>query len=81
MNVTTEDTTSHARLDKALRFGGNVYPFEFKVVEMAGEGAAMAQLREKDYAAKYRGGDGEVFLVGRVRGYTAPNIPSPKWLA
>ena len=35
-----------------------------KVVEMEPEGAAMAQLREKDYAAKYRGGSGEVFLVG-----------------
>lgn len=40
----------------AVRFGGNVHLFEFKVVEMAGEGAALAQLREKDCAAKYRGG-------------------------
>ena len=64
LDITVEDSSNHGRLDMAVRFGGNVYLFEFKVVEMAGEGAAMAQLRERDYAAKYRGGDGEVFLVG-----------------
>ena len=64
LDVTVEDSTSHGRLDMAVRFSGNVYLFEFKVVEMAGEGAALAQLRERDYAAKYRGGEGEVFLVG-----------------
>ena len=32
----------------------NVYLFEFKVVELAGEGAAMAQLRTRGYADKYR---------------------------
>lgn len=39
----------------AERFGGNVDLFEFKVVELEPEGA-VAQLRERDYAAKYRGG-------------------------
>ena len=64
LDITVEDSTSHGRLDMAVRFGGNVYLFEFKVVEMEPEGTAMAQLRERDYAAKYRGGSGEVFLVG-----------------
>ena len=64
LDITVEDSSSHGRLDMAVRFGGNVYLFEFKVVEMEPEGAAMAQLREKDYAAKYRDGSGEVFLVG-----------------
>ena len=64
LHVTVEESTSHGRLDMAVRFGGDVYVFEFKVVEIEPEGAAMAQLREKDYAAKYRGGGGEVFLVG-----------------
>ena len=31
-----------------------MYLFEFKVVEMASEGTAMAQLKARDYAAKYR---------------------------
>ena len=64
LDVRVEDSSSHGWLDMAVRFGGNVYPFEFKVVEMEPEGAAMAQLRESDYAAKYRGGSGEVFSGG-----------------
>ena len=64
LDITVEDSSSHGRLDMAVRFGGNVYLFEFKVVEMEPEGTAMEQLRKKGYAAKYRGGDGEVYLVG-----------------
>ena len=64
LEVAVEDSTSHGRLDMAVRFGGDVYVFEFKVVELEPEGAAMAQLRERDYAAKYRGGGGRVHLVG-----------------
>ena len=48
-----EDSSSHGHLDMAIRFGGNVYLFEFMVVEMEPDGAAMAQLRARDYAAKY----------------------------
>ena len=55
LDVTVEDSTSHGRLDMAVCFNRNVYLFEFKVVEMAGQGAAMAQLKEKRYADKYRG--------------------------
>ena len=62
--VTVEDSASHGRLDMAVRFNANVYLFEFKVVELAPEGAAMAQLKEKDYAAKYRGSGEPVHLVG-----------------
>ena len=42
---------------------GNVYLFELKVVEMAGEGAAMAQLKERRYAEKYRGAGEPIHLV------------------
>ena len=58
-----EDSTSHGRLDMAVRFNGNVYLFEFKVVEMAGEGAAMAQLKARRYAEKYRGAGEPIHLV------------------
>ena len=63
-DITVEDSTSHGRLDMAVRFNGNVYLFEFKVVEMAGEGAAMAQLKARGYAEKYRGAGEPVHLVG-----------------
>ena len=64
LDVAVEDSTSMGRLDMALRFGGRVYLFEFKVVEQAGEGAAMAQLRDRGYADKYRAPGVPVHLVG-----------------
>ena len=54
LDVTVEDSTSQGRLDMAVRFNANVYLFEFKVVELEPEGAAMAQLKERRYADKYR---------------------------
>ena len=54
LDVVVEDSTNHGRLDMAVRFNGHVYLFEFKVVEMAPEGAAMAQLKGRRYADKYR---------------------------
>ena len=55
MDLTVEDSTSAGRVDLAVHFNANVYLFEFKVRERSPEGAAMAQLREKGYAEKYRG--------------------------
>ena len=46
--------TGRDRVDMAVRFNSNVYLFEFKVVEQASAGAAMAQLRNRRYADKYR---------------------------
>ena len=64
LDITVEDSTSHGRLDMAVRFNANVYLFEFKVVEMAGEGEAMAQLKERRYAEKYRGAGEPIHLIG-----------------
>ncbi len=63
LNITVEDSSSHGRLDMAVHFNDNIYLFEFKVVEMASEGAAMAQLQEKRYADKYRGLDQPIHLI------------------
>ncbi len=62
--VTVEESSAAGRLDMAVRAGGRVYLFEFKVVEQAGPGAALAQLRERDYAAKYRGRGEPIHLIG-----------------
>ena len=62
-DVTVEDSSSHGRLDMAVRFNDNVYLFEFKVVEMTPEGAAMAQLKERRYADKYRAPGRPIYLV------------------
>ena len=64
LDVAVEESTNRGRLDMAVRFEERVYLFEFKVVEQAGEGSAMAQLRERRYADKYRAPGVRVRLVG-----------------
>ena len=51
-------------MDMTVHFNDNIYLFEFKVVELASDGAAMAQLQEKGYADKYRGLDQPIYLIG-----------------
>ena len=63
LDVVVEDSSSHGRLDMAVRFNGQVYLFEFKVVELAPEGAAMAQLKAKGYADKYRARGEPIHLI------------------
>ena len=62
--IAVEESSSHGRLDMAVRAGGDLYLFEFKVVELAPPGSALAQLRERDYAAKYRGKGESIHLIG-----------------
>ena len=64
LDVTVEDSSSHGRLDMAVRCAGQVYLFEFKVVGMAPEGGAMAQLKAKRYADKYRDLGEPIHLIG-----------------
>ena len=73
--IAVEESSSHGRLDMAVRTGGHVYLFEFKVVEMASPGSALAQLRERDYAAKYRG-RGERIPLGSTRSGGGPTAPA-----
>ena len=62
--VTVEDSSIRGRADMAVRFGGRVYLFEFKVAEQAGSGAALEQLKARAYAAKYRGLGEPIHLIG-----------------
>ena len=64
LDITVEDSSNHGRLDMAVRFNGHVYLFEFKVVEMASAGAAIAQLKDRRYADKYRALDQPIYLIG-----------------
>ena len=75
LNVTVEDSTSRGRADMAVRFGGAVYLFEFKVVELAGEGAALAQLKARGYADKYpRRRRADLHLIGVEFSREARNV-------
>ena len=53
-DVRAEESSSHGRLDMVVRANGGVYLFEFKVVDRAPAGVAMAQLRQRRYADRYR---------------------------
>ena len=64
LDIRVEDSSSHGRLDMAVLFNSTVYLFEFKVVELASAGAAMAQLQERRYADKYRALGQPIYLIG-----------------
>ncbi len=62
--IVVEESSSHGRLDMAVRAGGHVYLFEFKVVELSPPGSALTQLQERDYAARYGGSGEPIHLIG-----------------
>ena len=51
--VTVEDASHHGRVDMTVDFGGDLYLFEFKVVEQLPEGKALEQIKAKGYADSY----------------------------
>jgi hypothetical protein len=64
MEIRLEDTTNHGRIDMAVLFGGAVWLFEFKVVELVPQGQALAQLQQRAYADKYRARGEPIHLIG-----------------
>jgi hypothetical protein len=64
LDLTPEDSSNAGRLDMALRFNGEIYLFEFKVVELAPEGRALQQIKDKGYANKYRAAGQPIHLIG-----------------
>ena len=62
--VTTQDSGSTGRADLAVQTRGRVYLLEFKVFASSRRGAAMRQLQEQGYAAKYRHLGSPIHLVG-----------------
>ena len=64
LNVAVEESSSRGRLDMAVVLGRNAYLFEFKTVEDAADGSALAQLRERGYAEKYRASSESIHLIG-----------------
>ncbi len=63
-DLIAEDSSAQGRADMALRCNGNVYLFEFKTVDDAPTGAALAQLKQRRYADKHRHSGGLIHLIG-----------------
>ncbi|PMR71897.1 hypothetical protein C1H69_22715 [Billgrantia endophytica] len=64
LDIVTEETSHAGRLDMAVRFNGQVYLFEFKVVELEPDGRALAQIKERGYAEPYRASGQPIHLIG-----------------
>lgn len=64
LDLTPEESSNAGRLDMALRFNGQVYLFEFKVVELTPEGNALAQIKKHGYAEPDRSSAGLIHLIG-----------------
>jgi hypothetical protein len=58
----------------ALLFNGHVFVFEFKVVEQAARGDALAQIKAQGYADKYRARGEPVHLIGIEFSRAARNL-------
>jgi len=64
LDIILEDVTHQSRIDMTVRFNEQIYLFEFKVVELAPEGRAIQQLKDKRYADKYRSLNQPIHLIG-----------------
>ncbi len=64
LDIRLEDTTNFGRIDMAVLFEGQVFLFEFKVVELEPQGKALQQIKTLGYADKYRGRGEPVHLIG-----------------
>lgn len=64
MEIRLEDPTNFGRIDMTLLFAGQVFLFEFKVVEMNPAGTALQQLKDMAYADKYRSRGESIHLIG-----------------
>jgi hypothetical protein len=63
-DIIPEDVSNQGKLDMAVQFNGQIYLFEFKVVEDIVENKALAQIKEKRYADKYRALNQPIHLIG-----------------
>ncbi|MDP2099978.1 MAG: PD-(D/E)XK nuclease domain-containing protein, partial [Methylobacter sp.] len=64
LDIILEDVTNFGRIDMTVKFNGQIYLFEFKVVELMPNGKALQQLVDKNYAQKYQHLNQTVHLIG-----------------
>ena len=74
MDVRVEESTAHGRSDMVVLFDGNVYVFEFKLVDREPQGLALSQIRERGYADRYRDLGWPIHLIGVEFGREERNI-------
>ena len=63
-DLIAEDSSSAGRADMVVRHDGGICIFEFKLLKDAPEGKALAQIKDRGYADKYRHLDQPIHLIG-----------------
>ena len=84
LDIRLEDVTNRGRIDMTVLFDGQVWLFEFKVVELVPDGRALQQIRDRAYADKYRARGETIHLIGvefsktqrSVVGFEVETLPS-----
>ncbi|HIJ60276.1 MAG TPA: PD-(D/E)XK nuclease domain-containing protein, partial [Nitrospirae bacterium] len=80
LNIRPEDITNYGNIDMTVVMNHGVFIFEFKVIEGDNEiGTALQQIKDKNYADKYRGLSLPIYLIGIDFDITKRNISSFKW--
>ncbi len=85
METRVEVSNNRGRIDMAIRFPlrdgqKQVYVIEFKMVKgTVGDGSAMQQIKDKDYAAPYRDGQHQITLLGMEFSAEARNLVGFEW--
>ncbi len=79
VELRVEEASHRGRADMVVRLGGQVFVVEFKMAEGEGDreaalDAALAQMRERGYAEKYRAEGTPVHLIGVACGREARNL-------
>ncbi len=79
VDVRAEEASHHGRADMTVRLGGRVFVLEFKMAENAAGAeaaldAAVAQIRDRGYAEKYRADGLRICLIGVACGRGERNI-------
>jgi len=64
LDITCEESSNAGRLDMAVKFNGQIYLFEFKVVELTPDGCALQQIIDKGYANQHQASGQPIHLIG-----------------
>jgi len=75
LDIIGEDVTNHGRIDLTVKIERYIYIIEFKV----GKEDALAQIKAKEYASKYRSENKEIYLVGINFDIEKRNISGFEW--
>jgi hypothetical protein len=65
LDIVVEDATNHGKIDMTVKMPNAIYIFEFKVTDIVKEhGSALDQIKQKDYAGKYKNMGLPVYITG-----------------